>query len=161
MNQLKIGEIAPEFKLLTDEQEYIQLSNLRGKWIILFFYPKDFTPTCTKEVCVYRNFVNNDLKDFKKDIIVLGISPDTVETHKEFSHKFKLSYPLLSDGENQVAKDYGVDDKFIKDNEIIPSVKRTTFIINPSGKIAYLFDVQKVNTHIEEVKKVLNKLIND
>src|SRR3989338_6901875 len=102
---LKIGDKAPDFELKDSEGNLIKLSDFKGKEIVLYFYPKDNTPGCTAEACSFRD---NFLTYTNKEVMILGISADSVESHKKFSEKYKLPSPLLSDEGAKVCKEYGV-----------------------------------------------------
>lgn len=141
-----IGDIAPDFELPNQRGEIIKLSNFRGKYVILYFYPKDFTSGCTLEAQSIKD-VYNELKDL--DVIVLGISADSIESHKKFAEKYNLPFNLLSDTEKKVINLYGVKG--------LIGAKRTTFIIDKNGKIIKIF--QKVNA-AQHGKELLETLRN-
>ena len=144
----KIGETAPDFELQTDKGQTVRLSDYKGKHVVLFFYPKADTPGCIKESCGFRD----DYSLFtKKDIIVLGISPDTVKSQADFSRKYSFPYPLLADADHEVAKAYGV----WKSKKLIffgvAYVARTTFLIDEAGRIIQVFEGVKPVGHSQEV----------
>jgi len=145
-----IGDIAPNFELPNQNGELIKLSNFRGKYVILYFYPKDFTLGCTLEAQSIRD-VYNELKELKNlDVVVLGISADSVESHKKFAEKYNLPFNLLSDTEKKVINLYGVKG--------LIGARRVTFIIDKNGKIVKIF--QKVNAaqHGKELLETLRSM---
>lgn len=149
---LKEGDKAPEFKLTADTGEKISLSKFRGKKIVLYFYPKDNTSGCTAEACDFRDNIN---VFNKKDIVVIGVSKDSVESHKRFKEKYKLPFLLLSDETVDVLKAYGVWKEKSLYGKKFMGVERTTFIINEKGIIEKIFSKVKVKGHIEEILKNL------
>ncbi len=149
---LKEGDKAPEFKLTADTGEKISLSKFRGKKIVLYFYPKDNTSGCTAEACDFRDNIN---VFNKKDIVVIGVSKDSVESHKRFKEKYKLPFLLLSDETIDVLKAYGVWKEKSLYGKKFMGVERTTFIINEKGIIEKIFSKVKVKGHIEEILKNL------
>ncbi|MBW3670641.1 MAG: peroxiredoxin, partial [Acidobacteria bacterium] len=100
----KVGERAPDFDLPSTEGSDASISDFKGKWVVLYFYPKDDTPGCTAEACSFRDF-NDELQ--KEDVVVLGVSTDSLESHQKFREKYDLNFPLLSDQTADVAKMYG------------------------------------------------------
>ena len=154
--RLKVEDKAPGFELADQDGELHKLSDYTGKHVLLYFYPKDFTPGCTIEACELRdNFPN-----FKKlGAIVLGISTDSVESHKKFAKVHKLPFTLLSDVSRKVAKSYGVwKPKKVFGREFL-GTHRTSFLIDPEGKIAKIYEKVKPKVHAEEVLENL-KLLN-
>lgn len=144
----KIGEFAPDFALQTDNGEMIRLSDLRGKKVVLFFYPKADTPGCIKEACGFRD----DYSLFTdQDIIVFGISPDTVASQADFSQKYGFQYPLLADADHKVAKSYGVWNSKKLLFFGIGYVRRTTFLIDETGRISHVYEGVKPVGHSQEV----------
>ncbi len=145
---LSEGKKAPDFTLKDDNGGTVKLSGLKGKKVVLYFYPKDDTPGCTKEACSFRD----GFKEIQKmGAIVLGVSPDPVESHKKFKEKFHLNFPLLSDEEKKVVNAYGVwKEKSLYGRKYM-GVERTTFIIDEAGKIKKVFPKVKVDGHYEEV----------
>ena len=155
MPQLKIGDTAPDFKLLDQEGKTHSLSYHRGAWILLYFYPKDDTPGCTKEACGIRD-AYADFKDAK--IKVFGVSVDSVKSHEKFASKYKLPFTLLSDSEKQVVNKYGVFGKKKFMGREYMGIFRTSFLIDPDGKIAKIYENVKPEAHAEEVLKDLGLL---
>ncbi len=164
---LKIGELAPSFCALNQDDIEICSRDLLGKWIVLYFYPKDLTPGCTNEAC---DFTEAQPEFDNLDAIILGVSPDDTQKHRQFIEKKDLTITLLADTDTNICKDYGVWQlkKFMGKEYM--GVVRTTFIIDPKGKIAAIWDkvnVRKKRTvkgkkieilHANEVKEELQKL---
>lgn len=150
-----VGRLAPDFTLLTDAGEPLTLSSLRGKPVVLFFYPKDNTPTCTKEACELRDaFPQFD----DIDAVVLGISPDTVAKHVNWRRKLGLPYHLLADTEHAVAAKYGVWGEKTLFGYRYMGVLRTTFLIDAAGKIARVFENVKAAGHAGELLEAVKAL---
>ncbi len=148
-----IGSEAPDFELPNQRGEIIRLSGLRGKYVVLYFYPKDFTHGCTLEAQSIRD-VYNELKELKKlkdmDVIVLGVSADSVESHKRFAEVFNLPFDLLSDPDKKVINLYGVKG--------LVGARRVTFIINKDGKIVKVFPKVNAAQHGKEILNALQEL---
>src|SRR6476620_10951421 len=123
------GQAAPEFRLQDQKGEWHTLGQYSGKWVVLYFYPKDFTPGCSKEVCTFRDDV---IALRKSGAEVLGVSLDDVKSHAEFAQKYHVPFPLLSDSKQETAKTYGV----LTSKMGMTYAKRETFLIDPHGKIA-------------------------
>lgn len=149
--KLETGKAAPLFSLSSDEGE-ISLSDLKGKNVILYFYPKDDTPGCTIEA---QDFAKKSDEFTKLDAVILGISKDSVESHCKFINKYKLNFNLLSDSDGEVCEKYGV----IKEKSMFGKkyfgIDRSTFLIDKLGKISHIWTSVKVNGHVEEVLTVL------
>ncbi len=138
---------APEFSLLSDTGETVRLADFQGRWLVLFFYPMDNTPGCTKEACAFRDAAS----EFAKvNAVLLGISADGLDSHRRFIAKYRLPYRLLSDPDGAVRKAYGVYRWLFR-------VQRSTFVIAPDGVIAAVFRGVRVNAHEEEVLAVLEE----
>jgi len=152
---LEIGQKAPEFCLKNQDEVEICLKDLKGKWIVLYFYPKDNTPGCTTEACDFTS----ELEEFEKlDAIILGVSPDSCSSHRKFIEKKNLKITLLCDENREVLKAYGAWGKkkmYAKEYE---GVIRTTYLIDPDGKIAYVWPKVRVKGHVEKVKEKLKEL---
>ncbi|MFZ1520395.1 MAG: thioredoxin-dependent thiol peroxidase [Ignavibacteriaceae bacterium] len=145
---LEVGKKAPDFTLLNQDEKKILLKDLLGKKVVLYFYPKDDTSGCTKEACSF----NDDLPKFSKvDAIILGVSPDSVKSHKKFSEKYKLKFDLLADEEKKIVEKYGVWKEKSMYGRKYMGVERTTFIIDEKGKIKKIFSKVKVDGHNNEV----------
>ncbi len=149
---LKIGDKAPQFSLPTGDGETLALKDLKGKKVVLYFYPKDDTSGCTKEAC---SFQGNLSAIKKKGTIVLGVSADSPSSHMKFATKYELTFPLLSDEEKGVLKAYGVWKEKSMYGRKYMGIERTTFIIDEDGKIAQIFTKVKVEGHTEEVLAAL------
>jgi thioredoxin-dependent peroxiredoxin len=149
---VEVGKKAPPFTLKASDGNEITLSDFIGKTVVLYFYPKDNTPGCTKEACSFRD---NLARVKKKGAVVLGVSADTVKSHKKFTDDHDLNFPLLSDEDRSVLNAYGVWKKKTMMGKAFMGVVRTTFIINPDGIITHIFPNVKVDGHVEEILKVL------
>jgi len=147
-NGLKVGDKAPDFNVSTDAGQKVKLSDFKGKKIVLYFYPKDDTPGCTKEACAFRDGIS-EIKD--RGAVVLGVSTDSVDSHKKFSSKFDLNFPLLADTDKKIVEAYGVWKEKINYGKKYMGIERTTFIINKEGKISHIFPKVKVDEHYDEV----------
>jgi thioredoxin-dependent peroxiredoxin len=147
-NLLQEGGQAPEIALNTDEGEPFHLSSLRGKNVVLYFYPKADTPGCTKEACSFRD---NSKTFSKANTVVVGVSPDTDAAQAKFKKKFDLPFTLLADLNHQAAEDYGVWKEKSMYGKNYMGVERTTFLIDPAGKIKKIFPKVKVDGHAEDV----------
>jgi peroxiredoxin Q/BCP len=146
------GKKAPSFKLKDQNGQVISLDSLKGKDVVLYFYPKDDTPGCTIEACNFRD----EFPKFKKiDAVILGVSPDSVESHKKFAAKFKLPFSLLSDEKSAVCEKYGVWQEKSMYGKKYMGVVRTTVIIDKEGKVKKIFPKVKVEGHNEEVMTAL------
>jgi peroxiredoxin Q/BCP len=144
----KPGEQAPDFELLSDADQSIKLSDFQGKHVVLYFYPKADTPGCTTEACGFRD----DYSMYEeKGVVILGVSPDTVSKQSKFKAKHILPFTLLADPENKVSEAYGVWGlKKFMGREYM-GVHRTTFLIDPEGKIIQVFEKVKPATHSAEI----------
>lgn len=153
--ELQIKEEAPLFSLPNQDNAEISLLNFRGSYVVLYFYPKDKTPGCTTEACDFRDSMEslNAL-----GAVVLGVSPDSTQSHQSFINKESLNFTLLSDTNKEVLKMYGafgVKKLYGKEYE---GVIRSTFLIDPQGKIAHIWRNVKVKGHIKEVREKLEAL---
>jgi len=150
MKKIKLNTKAPDFNLPDQDGKLHKLSDYKGKWILLYFYPKDNTPGCTKEACGIRD----EFKNFKNlNIVVLGISADSQQSHKKFIQKYKLPFTLLSDESKKVLKKYGVWGKKKFMGKEYEGILRTSFLINPDGKIVKIYEQVKPDIHAKEVLK--------
>jgi thioredoxin-dependent peroxiredoxin len=150
-----VGHMAPDFSLPDQDGTVRALSSYRGSWVLLYFYPKDDTPGCTKEACAIRDSFPNF---GALEAIVLGVSTDSVESHKKFAVKHHLPFNLLSDGKKEVVKAYDVwAPKTFMGKEFLGTL-RTSFLIDPSGKIAKIYEGVKPETHADEVLADLKQL---
>lgn len=147
----EVGKPAPAFSLKSNENAQVRLEDLRGKWVVLYFYPKDFTSGCTIQA---HNF-QRDLKSYEKiGAVIIGVSVDTAESHKEFCAKEGLNFKLLADTEAKTSEAYGS----VMEYNGSKLSARNTFIIDPEGKIARVFPNVKVQKHSEEVLAALAEL---
>lgn len=145
---LNVGDKAPAFKLKNDKDETVSLADFKGKNVVLYFYPKDNTPGCTRESCGFRD---EEKKFKKKNTVILGVSADSVESHVKFKEKFDLPFHLISDPEKKAIKAYGVWKEKSMYGKKFMGLVRTTFVIDEKGKIAKIFNNVKVDGHIEKV----------
>lgn len=145
---IKEGTNAPAFKTTDANGETVSLKDLKGQKVVLYFYPKDDTPGCTKEACSFRDAWG---KFKKQGITVLGVSPDSEASHKKFETKYKLPFTLLADKDHAIADAYGVwgEKKFM--GRTYMGVLRTTFLIDEKGKIKKVFEKVKPEDHASEV----------
>ncbi|ALX48950.1 thioredoxin-dependent thiol peroxidase [Lentibacillus amyloliquefaciens] len=134
----EVGKQAPEFTLNNQDGEQISLSDYKGQNIVLYFYPKDMTPGCTNEACDFRD---NKEKFSDLNAVIIGVSPDPVESHQKFIDKHDLPFMLLADVDHQAAEDYGVWND---------GIERSTFIIDKEGNLQKEFRKVKVDGHVEE-----------
>ncbi|HZW38714.1 MAG TPA: thioredoxin-dependent thiol peroxidase [Ignavibacteriaceae bacterium] len=151
---LKEGMDAPDFKAKDQDGNIISLSDYKGKNVVLYFYPKDNTPGCTKEACNFRD----DLDEFTDlNAVILGVSADSEASHKKFISKYELPFKLISDPDKKIIQKYGVWKE--KNNFGIKAlgIVRSTFVIDKNGKIKKIFDKVKVDGHNQEVKEVLKE----
>lgn len=145
---VKVGNKAPEFTGVTDTGETIKLKDLRGKTVVLYFYPKDNTPGCTTESCDFRD----SFAAFqKKNALILGVSPDSVKSHTKFKEKFELPFPLIADEDHSIAEKYGVWKEKSMYGRKYMGIERSTFVIGGDGKVAEIYRKVKVKGHVEDV----------
>ena len=151
---LEVGAPAPDFALQNQAGETVSLADFRGtQAVVLYFYPKDDTPGCTKEACYFRDLS----ADFaRKDAVILGVSPDSVASHVKFREKFELPFPLLADPGAEVAKRYGVWKERSMYGRTFMGVERTTFVIGKDGAIRTIFPKVKVEGHADAVLAALD-----
>jgi len=150
---LEVGKKAPNFKLKDQNGNIISLSDYKGKNVVLYFYPKDNTSGCTAEACNFRD----EFPKFKNlKAAIIGVSPDSVESHKKFADKFNLPFTLLSDEKKEILEKYGVWKEKSMYGKKYMGVERTTYIIDAEGKIKKIFPKVKVPDHNKEVIEALN-----
>ena len=137
---LAVGTKAPTFTTQDTSGKTVSLEDYAGKTVVLYFYPKDDTPGCTKEACSFRD---NYSAYQNKDITVFGVSMDDVASHQKFTEKFNLPFPLLADSNGAIAKAYGVDGGGY--------AKRVTFVIDGTGKVSNVYDTVKTDTHASDI----------
>jgi len=149
---LKVGDIAPEFCLPDKDNKEICLKHFKGKYVIVYFYPKDNTPGCTTEAIGFTGI----LPEFQKlNAEVIGISPDSPESHAKFIEKKNFKVTLLSDLDKEVLKKYGAWGLKTFRGKTYMGVTRSTYLVNPEGEISYMWPIVSVKGHVEEVKDVL------
>jgi len=149
---LKAGDPAPEFFAAANGGGKISLADLRGKNVVLYFYPRDDTPGCTKEACAFRD----RFTEFKKaGAVVLGVSTDPVKSHDKFAAKFKLPFTLLADEDKKIVVAYGVWGGKTFMGRKYQGTHRVTFLIGPDGRIKKIWPKVKPDEHVEEVLAVL------
>lgn len=152
---LEIGDQAPDFTLEDGDENTVALKDLQGRWVVLFFYPKDNTPGCTKEVCGFRDQYVSFQED---DTVILGLSLNDAKSHTKFSTKYELPFPLLCDCDATVSTAYGSYGlkKFM--GKEYQGIYRQTFIIDPKGKLAKIYRKVKPEPHAEQVLNDLRAL---
>lgn len=152
---VEVGDRAPDFTLLGDEGTKVKLSSLRGRPVVLYFYPKDDTPGCTKEACAFR-----DRKPAltKLGALVFGVSADDVASHEKFRAKYKLNFPLLADTDHAVAEKYGAWREKNMYGKKSMGIQRATFLIDRGGKIARAWKKVNVDGHDEDVIAAIKEL---
>lgn len=150
---LAIGQSAPDFTLLSDENVPVTLSALKGKKVILYFYPKDHTPGCTREACDFRDQFS---RLQAKGALVFGISKDSVKTHGKFKEKHALPFNLLVDSNADVCEAYGVINKKSLFGKTFLGIQRSTFLIDEEGQIRAIWRKVSVNGHVEQILNELN-----
>ncbi|MBW7856559.1 MAG: thioredoxin-dependent thiol peroxidase [Ignavibacteria bacterium] len=150
---LKPGDKAPDFKLQSDDGKVISLKDFKGKKVILYFYPKDNTSGCTAEAIDFRD--NLKLLN-RKNVVVVGVSKDSIESHKKFREKHSLNFTLLSDETGNVLNAYGVWKEKSMYGRKYMGIERTTFMIDEKGKISEIFNKVKVKKHVEDIISKLN-----
>jgi peroxiredoxin Q/BCP len=152
---MEVGEKVADFCLPNQDEEEICFRDIKGRWIVLYFYPKDNTPGCTTEACDFTSA----LPDFEGlNAIVLGVSPDSPKKHRNFIEKKELGITLLSDEEKELCKTFGVWQLKKNYGREYMGVVRSTFLIDPDGKIAAKWEKVRVKGHVEEVKSKLSEL---
>src|SRR5882672_1855105 len=148
MSLLQIGAKAPDFNTIDQSGNKITLKDFRGKKVVLYFYPKDDTPGCTKEACAFRDH----FAEFKKlGVEVLGVSVDTEKSHKSFAEKFKLPFKLLADTDKKIVNAYGVWGEKSMYGRKYMGTNRVTYLIDETGRIAAVFPKVKPEEHAEEI----------
>lgn len=143
---LKVGDSAPVFSALNQERKDVSFKDFRGEWLLLYFYPKDFTSGCTTEACEFRD----NFEEIKKLVEVVGVSSDSVDSHVKFTKTHSLPFTLLSDTKKEMKKRYGVGGVFASN--------RVSFLIDPSGKIVKIYSKVDPRKHAHQVIADLEKL---
>ncbi len=151
---LKVGQKAPDFTVTNDAGQKVKLSDFKGKKIVLYFYPKDDTPGCTAEACAFRDGIE-EIRS--RGAVVVGVSTDSVESHKKFKNKFDLNFPLLADTDKKIVEAYGAWKEKSMYGKKYMGIERTTFIIDEQGKIAHIFPKVKVDQHYDQVLDALDE----
>lgn len=149
---MNVGELAPSFSLPDHTGKTTSLADFLGTWVVLYFYPKDDTPGCTKEACDFRDAAS-PIKS--ANAIVLGISADNSKSHTKFREKFSLPFPLLVDTDKIVCEAYGVWKKGSMFGKNFMGIERATFVIDPAGKIAKMYPKVKVEGHVADILNFL------
>ena len=149
------GDKAPNFSLEADDGTTVTSDSLAGKNVVLFFYPKDDTSGCTKEACDFRDAFP---RFGKVNAVVIGVSPDSLESHRKFKNKYHLPYRLLSDEGHKVADSFGVWKEKSMYGRKYMGIERTTVIIDGKGRVARIFPKVKIPGHIQEVEKAVREL---
>lgn len=145
---LSEGDMAPDFSLASDGGDPVRLTDLRGRRVVLYFYPKDDTSGCTKEACGFRDA----LPEFDaRGAVVLGVSPDDVDSHEKFRDKYDLNFPLLADPDHSVAQAYGAWGKKKLYGREYEGILRSTFLIDPAGRIEKIYRKVKPAGHADEI----------
>lgn len=153
MDWIEAGALAPDFSVGDDRGQTVKLSELRGKPVVLYFYPKDDTPGCTKEACAFR-----DRRADFQGAVVLGVSPDDAESHARFRDKFQLDFPLLADTDHKLAESYGAWREKNMYGKKSMGVVRSTFLIDADGKVAKVWKKVNVDGHDQQVMEALAAL---
>lgn len=152
----EIGSPAPDFKLPTDSGTTVSLHDLKGKPVILYFYPKDDTSGCTAQACQFRDLLPNFSED---DAVILGVSRDGIKSHQKFRDKYSLNFPLLADESGEICQKYGVWVEKSMYGRKYFGIERTTFLIDKTGVIRQIWPKVKVPGHGEVVLKALRALV--
>lgn len=151
---LNVGDVAPEFTVQDQSGATFSLRDLRGKTVVLYFYPKADTPGCTVESCAFRD---TKAQFEAADAVILGVSPDTVKDQQKFATKFGLPFRLLADADHAIAELYGVWGEKTMYGKKYMGVNRETFVIDPAGKLSHIFRKVKPDGHAEEVLNALKQ----
>ncbi len=155
MSKIKVGTLAPDFETIDQDSKSHRLSEYKGNWVLLYFYPKDDTAGCTKEACAIRDM----MPDFKKlELQVFGISIQNAKSHKKFAEKYDLPFTLLVDEDKKIVNEYGVWAKKKFMGREYMGTLRTSFLIDTKGRIAKVYENVKPETHATEILEDLKKL---
>ena len=154
-SKIEVGKKAPAFKLQDQDEETVSLAELKGQWVVLYFYPKDDTPGCTTEACEFTN----GIADFEGlNAVVMGCSPDSPENHREFIAKYDLGVRLLSDPEHKVMEAYGAWGEKNMYGRVTVGVIRSTVVVDAEGRVAHHWKRVKSKGHAEKVRELLEHL---
>lgn len=152
---LSVGDIAPDIQIVVSQEQQFALSSLKGKNVVLYFYPKDNTPGCTIEAKSFESHT----KDFEKlNTVVIGVSKDTIKSHDKFKNSCDLTFDLAADEDTKICQTYGVLAEKSMFGKKYMGINRTTFLINKEGKISYIWNDVNVFGHAKEVIEVIQKL---
>ncbi|MBA2114250.1 thioredoxin-dependent thiol peroxidase [Bremerella alba] len=152
---VEAGSKAPSFTLTADDGSKVKLSDLQGSIVVLYFYPKDDTPGCTKEACAFRD---RQSELVKHGVTVLGVSPDDKDSHLKFKEKYQLNFPLLVDKDHKLAEKYGAWREKNMYGKVSMGIQRSTFLIDPDGKVAKVWKRVQVDGHDAKVLEEVSKL---
>jgi peroxiredoxin Q/BCP len=155
LDVIKEGDRAPQFSLPADDGTVVTRDSLKGRNTVLYFYPKDDTTGCTKEACDFRDAFPRFGKTAAQ---VIGVSPDSIESHRKFKKKYQLPFPLLADEGHKLADEFGVWKEKSMYGRTYMGVERTTVIIDREGRVARIFPKVKVEGHVQEVEDALREL---
>lgn len=150
---LSVGDNAPDFNHVCEDGKEISLTELKGKKVVLYFYPKDDTPGCTIEACAFRDNMN---RLTAVGVAVIGVSKDSEKSHRNFKDKYGLNFPLIADTDTTLCQAYGVWKEKKNYGKTYMGIQRSTFLIDEKGKIAYIWDNVKVDGHVDEILSKLS-----
>ncbi|WP_088103130.1 thioredoxin-dependent thiol peroxidase [Halalkalibacter urbisdiaboli] len=154
---INVGQAAPNFSLPANSGEEVSLSDFKGKYVVLYFYPKDMTPGCTTQACDFRDRI----EDFKQlDAVIIGVSPDSIARHEKFIDKYQLPFLLLADEEHKVAELYDVWKLKKNFGKEYMGIERSTFVIDKEGTIVKEWRKVRVKDHVEEALQFVKDLKN-
>ncbi len=152
---MEVGHLTPDIELLADNGEKVSLTDYRGKYVVLYFYPKDMTPGCTTEACDFRD-QHQSFSDV--NAVIIGVSPDPQKRHEKFKEKHNLPFRLLVDDEHQLAEAFGVWKLKKNFGKEYMGIERSTFIIDPEGKVIKEWRKVKVKDHVQEALNYIKEL---
>jgi peroxiredoxin Q/BCP len=155
MGMIKEGQKAPDFTLPSSAGGEVSLKGLRGQAVVVYFYPKDDTPGCTREACAFRD-AQAEIR--KTGAVVLGVSPDSLASHEKFKAKYELDFPLLADSDKSVARKYGAFGEKVMYGKKVTGMIRSTFVIDGDGVVRKVFPRVRVDGHAEQVLEALSRL---